>query len=134
MHDKSLLAAGLVTFSVFAAAALSQVSLSRLPAGPQVIRAVAAIVLGLAVIAAGAVAASLAVFVVGGIIAGLGDGLLFGQAQSTAAALAQPTRRGEVLGLLYLAAYTGLTVPALAIGASSSTLSSASSPYSPKSQ
>jgi MFS family permease len=47
MHDKSLLAAGLVTFSVFAAAALSQVSLSRLPASQQVIGAVAAIILGL---------------------------------------------------------------------------------------
>lgn len=117
MHDKSPLAAGLVTFSVFAAAALSQVSLSRLPAGQQVIGAVAAIVLGLGAIAAGAVATSLAVFVAGGIIAGIGDGLLFGRALSTASALAQPARRGEVLGLLYLAAYTGLTVPALAIGA-----------------
>ena len=117
MHDKSPLAAGLVTVSVFAAAALSQVSLSRLPAGQQVICAVAAIVLGLAAIAAGAVATSLAVFVAGGIIAGIGDGLLFGRALSTAAALAQPARRGEVLGLLYPAAYTGLTVPALAIGA-----------------
>jgi MFS family permease len=117
MHDKSLLAAGLVTFSVFAAAALSQVSLSRLPASQQVIGAVAAIVLGLAAIGAGAVATSLAVFVAGGIIAGIGDGLLFGRALSTASALAQPARRGEVLGLLYLAAYTGLTIPALAIGA-----------------
>jgi MFS family permease len=117
MHEKSLLAVGLVTFSVFAAAALSQVSLSRLPARQQVIGAVAAIVLGLAAIGAGAVATSLAVFVAGGIIAGTGDGLLFGRALSTAAALAEPAKRGEVLGLLYLAAYTGLTIPALAIGA-----------------
>jgi len=117
MHDKSLLAAGLVTFSVFAAAALSQVSLSRLPARRQVICGVAAIVLGLAAVAAGAVTTSLALFVAGGIIAGIGDGLLFGRALSTASALAQPARRGEVLGLLYLAAYAGLTIPALAIGA-----------------
>jgi MFS family permease len=117
MHDKSLLAAGLVTFSVFAAAALSQVSLSRLPARHQVICGVAAIVLGLAAVAAGAVMTSLALFVAGGIIAGIGDGLLFGRALSTASALAQPASRGEVLGLLYLAAYTGLTIPALAIGA-----------------
>jgi MFS family permease len=81
-----------------------------------VIGAVAAIVLGLAAIGAGAVVTSLAVFVVGGVIAGIGDGLLFGRALSTASALAQPARRGEVLGLLYLAAYIGLTIPALAIG------------------
>ena len=117
MHDKSLLTAGLVTFSVFAAAALSQVSLSRLAARQQLRAAVAAVVAGLAVIAAGALATALPVFLAGGIIAGAGDGLLFAQALGTAASLAQPARRGEVLGLLFLAAYAGLTVPALAIGA-----------------
>ena len=117
MHDKSLLTAGLVTFSVFAAAALSQVSLLRLAARQQLRAATAAVVVGLAVIAAGALATSLPVFLVGGIIAGAGDGLLFARALGTAASLAQPARRGEVLGLLFLAAYAGLTVPALAIGA-----------------
>jgi hypothetical protein len=57
------------------------------------------------------------VFLAGGIIARAGDGLLFARALATAASLAQPTRRGEALGPLFLAAYAGLTHPAPAIGA-----------------
>ncbi|WKK71042.1 hypothetical protein Q0F99_15550 [Rathayibacter oskolensis] len=60
---------------------------------------------------------SLAAFVSGGVIAGAGVGLLFRLALGVAGSLASDETRGEVLAAMFLAAYLGLAVPVLLIGA-----------------
>ncbi len=69
------------------------------------------------VIAVGALAASLAGFVAGGMLAVGGVGLVFSSAVSTVAGLAAPEKRSETLAALFLAAYVGITVPVVLIGA-----------------
>jgi hypothetical protein len=71
---------------------------------------------GLVGVAVGGLIPNLYLFVIGGIVAGAGVGLVFRGAVATAASLADPSSRGEVLAALFLIAYAGLAIPVLAIG------------------
>jgi MFS family permease len=115
--ERDHLLAGVTAFSVFGAAAAGQVVLARVPLRIQLSIAAVCCAVGLAAVAAGAFAPSLAVFLGGGIVSGVGVGVLFKAAVTTASGLAEPGRRGETLALIFLVAYCGLAVPVLAIGA-----------------
>lgn len=115
--ETSHLVAGAVAFGVFAAGALAQLLSGGLAARPALVLASVALTVGLGLVALGAVIASLAAFVLGGVVAGAGVGLLFRLSLQVAGSLASPQNRGEVLAGLFLAAYLGLAVPVLAIGA-----------------
>jgi hypothetical protein len=104
MHNDSLVVAGAVTFSVFASAATGEILLDGLAGPIKTIAAVTMVVLGLATVCTGALTGSLGVFVVGGVLAGGGNGLLFGTALTTAQTIAEPKDRGGVLGLIFLSA------------------------------
>ena len=113
-HDHLL--AGATSFSVFAAAAVGQTLLAKLSSRTQLTIAIVACASGLVLVALGAVLPQLIVFIVGGIVSGLGVGLLFRGALTTAVGLADPARKGETLALIFLIAYSGLAIPVLAIG------------------
>lgn len=113
-HDH--LVAGATTFAVFGAAAAGQVLLGRVALRRQLIVATVSCGIGLAAVATGALLPQLAVFIIGGIVAGLGVGVLFKSSLATASGLAEPSRRGETLALMFLIAYCGLALPVLAIG------------------
>ncbi|WP_199237110.1 MFS transporter [Kribbella antiqua] len=116
LHQTSRLLAGVVTFAVFIASAGSQVVFVRLARQLQLRIGLVAMSVGLIAVATGGLLPSLWLFVAGGIIAGAGVGLVFRGAVATAASLADPTSRGEVLAALFLIAYAGLAIPVLAIG------------------
>jgi MFS family permease len=116
LHQTSRLLAGVVTFAVFIASAGSQVVFVRLTRQHQLRLGLVAMSIGLIAVATGGLLPSLWLFVAGGIIAGAGVGLVFRGAVATAASLADPTSRGEVLAALFLIAYAGLAIPVLAIG------------------
>ncbi|TWD80480.1 MFS transporter [Kribbella amoyensis] len=116
LHHSSRLLAGVVTFAVFVAGALSQAVFVRLTRRHQLRIGLAAMSLGLAGIAVGGLIPSLPLFVAGGVVAGAGVGLVFRAAVATAAQLADPGSRGEVLAALFLIAYAGLVIPVLLIG------------------
>ncbi|PPH35904.1 MFS transporter [Rathayibacter sp. AY1E3] len=111
------LLAGATSFAVFASAALGQLLLVKVGMRLQLSIAVAGCAVGLAAVAAGAIAPQLGVFLAGAVVSGFGVGLLFKGSIGTAVALADPARRGETLAVVFLVAYTGLAMPALAAGA-----------------
>jgi MFS family permease len=111
------LLAGATSFSVFAAAAAGQLALVKLRMRTQLTIAIAGCAAGLVLVAVGALLPALALFLLGGVTAGLGVGLLFKGALGTAVMLADPSRKGETLALIFLIAYAGLAVPALGVGA-----------------
>jgi MFS family permease len=117
LHETSHFVAGAVTFGVFAASALSQVVFGRLSARHQLALAIVLVVAGLALLAVGVLAAAFAVFVIGGVVAGAGVGLVFRSSIGAAARLAAPEQRGEVLAAAFLAAFAGLALPVVVIGA-----------------
>lgn len=111
------LLAGATSFAVFAAAALGQLVLTSVPVRTQFAVAIAACATGLLLVALGAVLPQIAVFIAGGAVAGLGVGLLFKGAVTTAMSVAERGRTGETLALIFLIAYSGLAIPALLVGA-----------------
>ena len=116
LHETSHVIAGLVTFSVFGAAAVAQLLTTRMPLVTQVRLAAILMAVGLAALSAGALLANLPLFIAAGIVAGAGVGVQFRSSVAVAASLAQPPRRGEVMAALFLVAYLGLTVPVLLVG------------------
>jgi MFS family permease len=116
LHHTSRVLAGVVTFAVFIAGAASQVVFVRLSRQHQLRLGLVAMSVGLVGIAVGGLIPNLALFVIGGVVAGAGVGLVFRGAVATAASLADPSSRGEVLAALFLIAYAGLAIPVLAIG------------------
>ena len=116
LHHTSRLLAGLVTFAVFVAGALSQVVFVQLSRQRQLQLGLVLMSVGLVGVAVGGLAPSLWLFVAGGVVAGAGVGLVFRGAVATAASLADAGSRGEVLAALFLIAYAGLAVPVLSIG------------------
>lgn len=115
--ERDHLVAGAVTFAIFGASAFGQLALGAFALRGQLMLAAIACGLGLVGVAVGALASLLVVFIAGGVVAGLGVGVLFKSAVATAAAVADPSRRGETLALLFLIAYSGVAVPVLVLGA-----------------
>ncbi|MFD3404437.1 MFS transporter [Kribbella sp. NPDC058693] len=116
LHHTSRLLAGVVTFAVFIAGAASQVIFVRLSRPAQLRLGLVAMSVGLVGVAVGGLIPNLYLFVIGGVVAGAGVGLVFRGAVATAASLADPGSRGEVLAALFLIAYAGLAIPVLLIG------------------
>ena len=109
--------AGLVAFSVFASAAVSQILLGRVAPRHLLLVGPAVLVPGMAVLVAGMWAPSLPLFVVGGVFIGAGGGLLFRACLVTAASTAPtPAVRGEVLAGFFVGAYVGLSLPVVGLG------------------
>jgi MFS family permease len=116
LHHPSRLLAGAIVFAVFGAAALAQTATSRLRLGLRLGLGLPVEAVGMTVVALGMREASLAAFLVGGALAGAGAGVLFKSALGTVAAMAGDQVRGEALAGLFLIAYLGLILPALALG------------------
>ena len=116
LHETSRLLAGAVPFSMLGAAALAQVVFARLGTRGQLQFGFALMMTGLVVLPVAVFLPSLGLFFAGGVIAGAGFGLGFRASVGTAAALADPRSRGEILAALFLAAYAGLVVPVVLIG------------------
>ena len=101
LHHTSRLLAGVVTFAVFVAGALSQVVFVQLSRQRQLQLGLVLMSAGLVGVAVGGLAPSLWLFVAGGVVAGAGVGLVFRGAVATAASLADAGSRGEVLAALF---------------------------------
>jgi MFS family permease len=110
------LVAGAVSFSVFGAAAVSQVVFAGRSTRTQLRLGLVAMIAGLLSLGAADLLTSGILFVLGGIVAGVGVGLLFRGALATAGSLADPRTRGEITSGVFLLAFAGMTVPPLAVG------------------
>lgn len=116
LGQHSRLLTGSIVFGVIGASTVSQVALGRREVPERLRAGMAAMSVGLVLVAAGAWATSLPVFVVAGVLSGAGVGLVFNVAITTAATVSSPEHRGETLAGMFLAAYAGITVPVVAAG------------------
>lgn len=117
LHVDNLAVAGAVVLSVFAASTVGQFLMGRfgpsraLPLGCLVLMA------GLALIGCSLLLESLTMLVVGGVISGLGQGLGFRGAMTTVSRVAPAEQRGATISALFVAAYVGISLPVVGIGA-----------------
>ncbi|MFJ9037250.1 MFS transporter [Streptomyces sp. NPDC102406] len=108
--------AGVIVFAVFGGAALAQTLTRRLTTRARATAGLLAEGAGFLTLVVGMHTTNLAAFLSGGVVAGVGAGLLFKAAVGGVVAMAAPARRSEALASLFLIAYLGLSVPAVAIG------------------
>lgn len=117
LHITSRATAGVVVFTMFAAAALAQIAVRPLSVRAQVVLGAVLFVTGLALLAIVMVTVGgLGLFIAGGIVSGAGAGTLFKASLAVAGSLAVAANRGEVLAGIFLLGYIGLTVPVVGIG------------------
>ncbi|HZC52676.1 MAG TPA: MFS transporter [Mycobacterium sp.] len=123
LHNASHAVAGAVASAVFLAGAIAQVATSRIRIDPA--RASVLAAGGLALLAIATWTAALPLFVLGALITGAGVGAVFKSMLAAVVALAPSGHRGEVLATFFLAAYLGLALPVVALGALAQLLSTA---------
>jgi MFS family permease len=116
LHDPGHLLAGVVGFSIYAAAVLAQIVFAHRSTRSQLIIGIACFAVGLTLLCVFVMQPSLLGFATGGVITGVGCGLLFRAAIAFGASVAEPGHAGEVLAGVFLIAYAGLALPVIALG------------------
>ena len=108
--------AGAVAFSVFASGALAQVALFALTPRVLLRSGLPLLLAGLTSLVVAMWVAALAVFVIGTVLTGIGAGLIFRGAMTSANESARPEFRAEVLAGFFLGSYVGLSAPVVTLG------------------
>ncbi|WP_229701421.1 MFS transporter [Streptomyces camponoticapitis] len=105
--------AGLAAFAVFAASAVAQLALARLPAASMLTTGVVLFPAGLALTALSLFHPVLALFLVAAALTGAGAGLLFKVSVGQSVAAALPASRAGVLAVFFAIAYAGMGLPSI---------------------
>jgi MFS family permease len=116
LHITSHAVVGLVVFVVFAASFAGQLVFEVAPERQAMPLGCAALIVGMALVAAGLAVPSLALLVIGGVIAGVGQGLSFRAGLTGVNAAAPPEERGEVASSFFVVAYVAISVPVIGVG------------------
>lgn len=116
LHETSRFIAGAVVFAVFGSAAIAQVLAGRVNPKTQLRLAAALMTVGQVGLAVSVIVVNLPMFVVAGAIAGAGGGIAFRSALGVAASLALPPSRGELLAVIFLIGYAGMSLPVILVG------------------
>jgi len=117
LGEHNLAVTGAVVLSVFLASTAGQLLVEKV--GPERALPVGCTVLvaGLVLIGCALLAQVLALLVAGGVVCGIGQGLGFRAAVSSVAGAAPEEQRGATISALFVAAYAGISVPVVGIGA-----------------
>lgn len=112
----SFVVAGALSFSVFAASAVTQMFSASLRLSVQQSGGLILLAAGLVLVIASILVASLALLVVGGVVAGAGIGVAFKFALGAVVRIAPRETRGEALAGLFLGGYIGMSLPVMFLG------------------
>jgi MFS family permease len=107
---------GLIVFAVFAFSAAGQIAVDRTTPERAIRTGCAALIAGMALLAAGLAASSLALLVAGGLVAGFGQGLSFRAGLGAVNAAAPADRRAEVASSFFVVAYVAISIPVVGEG------------------
>ncbi|MFI5757275.1 MFS transporter [Streptomyces sp. NPDC051569] len=117
LHVRNLAVTGAVVFSVFLGSTVGQALMARLGVRRALPAGCLILVVGLILVGASLAAESLALLVAGAVVGGLGQGLGFRAAMAALSAAAPPDQRGSTISAFFVAAYAGISVPVVGVGA-----------------
>jgi MFS family permease len=119
LHQPSHALAGAAAFAVFAMAAVAETLTASRPVQQLLAMAIPAMLagLGLLTLAVWLPSPSLGIFLAGDVVVGAGSGLMFKGALATVSEIAPEEHRAEALAGVFLAAYLGLSIPVIGLGA-----------------
>jgi MFS family permease len=109
----SLFVAGMATFTVMFASAVSQLVLGGLPVRRMLTLGTVLFPVGMTLVAVSLYHPALWLFLTGAAVVGAGGGLLFKGAVGQAAGAADPTARAGVLAVFFIFAYVGMGLPSI---------------------
>lgn len=112
----SLPIVGLIVFSVFAGSTAGQLLLELIPQERAMPAGCAALIAGMALLAASLAATSLPLLIIGVILAGAGQGLSFRAALGAVNSRAPADRRGEVASSFFVVCYVAISLPVIGEG------------------
>lgn len=117
LHESSHTLGGLATTTAFGSAAIAQALVRDTTRRRTAALAFAALPLGLGVVVVAVWLEILPLFLTGALVGGAGAGLVFAASVMVVADSAAPENRAEALAGVFLAAYLGITLPVVGLGA-----------------
>ncbi len=117
LHHTNHALVGVVVVALFLASVVGQSMSTRIGLDRSLPWGCAALVIGMAVIAAGLPAHSLALLVAGAVIAGAGQGLSFRAGLGSVAAASPDEQRGAITSTFFTVLYVGISIPVIGEGA-----------------
>ncbi|MFD9305678.1 MFS transporter [Streptomyces sp. NPDC060048] len=114
VHNHAVI--GLVVALAFFASTAGQLAVGRVGAGPSLPLGCAGLLAGLALLAGALWWDLLSLVVLSALVGGFGQGLAFRGALSAVAGASPADRRAAVISMLFLVAYTGISVPVIGVG------------------
>jgi MFS family permease len=118
LHHPSPALCGLTIFLSFGAGVIVQSTTTTWPAHRLIAAGIVPALIGLGLLAASAWTSppSLSLFLAGGIVSGAGSGAIFRGSLTLVISTSDPADRAGVLATFFIAAYTGLSIPVVALG------------------
>lgn len=107
---------GLVVFLVFAASAVAQIALRRVPEDRAVDLGTLALAAGVLLVTLSLWQASFAALIAGVLIAGAGQGMSFSKGLSAITSQVDPARSAEVTSTFFVVLYIAISLPVLGVG------------------
>jgi MFS family permease len=107
---------GLVVFALFAASAVGQATLQRVPVAVALPAGCWVLIAGMGSLALGLGLSSLALLVLGAVISGLGQGLCLRSGLTAVNAEAPAEQRGEVASIYFVVMYVAISFPVIGEG------------------
>jgi MFS family permease len=123
LHENSHAVQGGVVFLLLAVGTLTQLVLARFNSRQVMMAGLGLLLAGLALIVAALSQADMALFLAGTVVDGVALGAVFLGSLATANRLAPPGRRSQALSAFFVACYTGLIIPVVAVGAATEFIS-----------
>jgi MFS family permease len=117
LHVDNLAVTGAIVLSVFLASTVGQSLMGRIGAARALPLGCLVLMAGLVLIGCSLLAESLALLVVGAVVSGVGQGMGFRGAVTTVSEAAPAEQRGATISALFVAAYVGISLPVVGIGA-----------------
>ncbi|MFA7763739.1 MFS transporter [Streptomyces sp. NPDC048723] len=114
VHNRAV--SGLIVALAFFASTAGQLAVGRVGVARSLPLGCAGLLAGLALLAGALWWDLLALVVASAVVGGAGQGLAFRGALATVAAAAPPDRRAAVISMLFVVAYTGISLPVIGVG------------------
>lgn len=117
LHVDNLAVSGAVVLSVFIASTVGQSLMGRFGHARALPLGCLVLMVGLVLLGCSLLVESMALLVVGAVVSGLGQGLGFRGAMATVSRFAPAEQRGATISAFFVAAYVGISLPVVGIGA-----------------
>ncbi|TXI56134.1 MFS transporter [Mycolicibacterium mageritense] len=108
--------AGAIACSIFAASAVTQVVVNRVPTGRAVALGCALLIVGMVILSAALYFSSLAALLAAAVVSGAGQGMSFSRGLAAVAEKSPADRRAEVSSTYFVVAYIALSLPVVGEG------------------